>query len=279
MDNGSRNMQKRSISRSRVMVFFLFLISVNLLSGGAALAFNYPSLFNIDASFSEYAVPLPFTWALAHWPSMLIYGLPLLTLSISSGKWLLGYRWLCLLTLCLLFLQWNERNPFVLFPSVDATVGLLFSLVLAPPNRVSNPVLYPLSVLAALASVTVVGFTALDYYQHRTPVLRKTAYVNGSFKLSDIEIHKALHEMRLSMELTERLNVERACSTGQQVANEVLRDYPFDKNYNKLIQVRFNPANGGIPENDDLPYPLGEISLNSAHIDSDGNFPCYLRYK
>ena len=48
----------------RALVFILFLICVNLIAGFLAVKLHYPSLYNVHASFSEYAVPLPFHWAL-----------------------------------------------------------------------------------------------------------------------------------------------------------------------------------------------------------------------
>lgn len=261
------------------LAFILYLVCVNVLSGYLALALNYPSLFNVDARFGEYAYPLPFTWALAHWPSMLFFGVPLLYISQGSRKLTQYHRLFCVITVGLLFPVLDAKIPFLLFPWVDALAGLVFSLVLVPPNRHANPVQFPVTCLGVVAVVGVVAYIAFDHWQHRTPGLNNTTYADGVFELTSIDINKELHEMRIVMDLKERLDTRRSCQLGQQVAVNVLQDYPFDNSYNKLIEVWFNPANADLPENSGRPYRLGEISLNESDKDSDDSFVCYLKYK
>jgi hypothetical protein len=263
----------------RPLAFVLYLVSVNLLSGYVALALNYPSLFNVKASFGEYAIPLPFTWALAHWPTMLIFGIPLLYISRARRKLTQNYRLLCAIIAGLLLLTLNEKIPFLLFPWVDALAGLAFSLVLVPPNRKANPVLFPVTCLAVVGVVGAITYIAFDHWQHRTPTLNTTTYADGVFELTSIDVNKKLREMRVVMALKERLEIDESCELGQQVAEQVLQDYPFDTGYNRLVEVWFNPESSDVPENTGRPYRLGEISLNEVDIDPDGSFACYLKYK
>lgn len=272
-------MTKESSPWPRRFAFFLYLVCVNMLSGYVALALNYPSLFNVNASFGEYAYPIPFTWALAHWPSMLFYGVPLLYINQASRKLTYYYRLICIIPVALLLFVLDAKIPFLLFPWVDALAGLVFSLLLVPPNSRANPVLFPVTSLAVAGVVGFVAYIAFDYWQHRTPALNTTTYVDGVFELTSIEIHKELHEMRIVMDLKERLDTDRSCELGQQVAKKVLEDYPFDSDYNKLIDVWFDPGNGDIPENSGRPYRLGQISLNEIDKDPGDSFACYLKYK
>lgn len=272
-------MTKQSSPWPRLLAFALYLVCVNVLSGYLALALNYPSLFNVDASFGEYAYPLPFTWALAHWPSMLLYGVPLLFISQASTKLTQYHRLFCVITVGLLFLMLDAKIPFLLFPWVDALAGLVLNLVLVPPKRHANPVQFYVTCIAVAAVIGVVAYIAFDHWQHRTPALHTTTYADGVFEMTSIDINKELHEMRIAMNLTERLDTRRACEVGQQVAENVLQDYPFDSSYNKLIEVWFNPVNSDLPENSGRPYRMGEISLNEADKDPGGAFACYLKYK
>jgi hypothetical protein len=263
----------------RLAAFLFFLLGVNLLSGYIALALGYPSLWNVAPSFSEYALPLPFTWALMHWPSMLLYGIPLLYLTRERQRVTTYYRLFCVISFCLLLVQLDERIPFLLFPKVDAAIGLILSLVLVPPNRVANPVLFPMVCVAVLAALLAAIFTGFSLWRHRTPQLTTTNYAGGIFRLTAIEVDKTFREMRMMVELRKQLEVKEACELGQQMALKLLQDYPFDPVYARRIEVRFNPAGSDLHESADLSYPLGEISLNKADRDADGSFPCYLRYK
>lgn len=272
-------MSIQSTPWSKLLIFSLFLLAVNLLAGFVAVWLNYPSLFNTQVSFSEYAIPLPFTWALAHWPSILIYGIPLLYLTKNKGKFLFYYRLFCAVSFALLLLQITEKIPFVLFPAVDAFTGLTLSLAIVPPNRESNPALFPSICFVGFVIFGAAGYITYDYMRHRTPELSTRLYSNGSFELVSIDIYKNLHEMRITVELKERLSTEDACSAGQELAANILNDYPFDSSYNKYVEVWLNPSSQDLDENNGSPYPLGEISLNEVHKDSSGLFPCSLRYK
>ncbi|XOV85087.1 MAG: hypothetical protein ACFHXK_08160 [bacterium] len=272
-------MKKARLLSPGVLAFCLFLVCVNVLSGYMAITFNYPSLFNVQASFGEYAYPVPFTWALAHWPSMLIYGVPLLYLKRNRGKLIQYYRLFCAVTFGLLLVVFNAKIPFALFATVDAITGLIFSLILVPPNLKDNPVLFPLTCISAGVGFAVVVFVAYGQWQHRTPALKTTVYAEGIYELSRFDVRKNVREMRIVMDLKQRLDIQKSCELGRQVATKVLQDYPFDSGYNRLLEVWFSPADRNIPENNGAPYPLGEISLNDADRDADGRYACYMSYK
>lgn len=261
------------------LAFFLFLVLVNILSGLVAITFDYPSLFDVQPSFGEYAVPLPFTWALAHWPSMLLYGGPLLYLSRKGEKFTRYYRLFCVISFGLLMLEMDEKIPFLLFPKVDAVTGLIFSLVLVPPRRAANPFLFFGTCAAGIATFSITAIFAYGYWQHRAPSVRISDYAGGVFLLTSIEVDKQLHEIRFAIDLKERLDPESLCFQGSQVGESVISDYPFDPSYNRFIEILFNPSNSDLPENNYRPYRLGEISLNESDRDSDGTLACSLRYK
>lgn len=259
----------------RVLVFLIFLVSVNLLSGYLAVKLNYASLWNVHVKFGEYAIPLPFNWGLAHIPSMLVYGLPLIFLLKWPVHYVKYYRLFCICSFLLLSLELDKKIPFLLFPKVDAIVALFFSFVLKPPNHNDNPV--QVTVLKILASL---GFLLLGYYlygtwKHQSPKIENTQYLDGVFELKSITVNNDYRKsMEFDVDLKMMIPEERACQLGQTLAQEFLHDYPFDKNYNQLITVTFNPSSGKYKT-----YPLGEISLNEGDKDKDGRFACYLRYK
>jgi len=60
------------------------------------------------------------------------------------------------------------------------------------------------------------------------------------------------------------------------MATELLREYPFDNDYHKVVYLIFKPRDAGT---DFSPYSLGEVSLNSRDKDSNGQFACYIKYK
>lgn len=261
------------------LAFYTFLVVVNLLSGLVAVNFDYPSLFNVEPSFGEYAVPLPFTWALGHWPSMLLYGVPLLYLPKKGEKFTQYYRLFCVISFGLLLLEMDERIPFLLFPKVDAVTGLVFSLVLVPPRRAANPYLF-FGTCASLISVLCISvFYTYSYWQHRTPNVTISDYAAGAFVLTSIEVDKHLHELRINVDLKERIKTDSLCFEGTRVGEKVIRDYPFDPSYNKFIEILFNPSNSELRENNNRPYRLGEISLNDSDRGQDGMLACSLRYK
>jgi len=261
----------------RVVFFFTFLICVNLLAGYLAIEFRYPSLYNVKASFAEYAVPLPFYWGFAHIPSMLIFGIPLLLFSELQEKHKRYLRTFFVFSFLLLLLELDKKIPFLLFPKIDAVTALIFSLVLSPPNRKENPVLIRALNISAVLGILFLGLFTYSTWIHRTPEVTIAQYGNGLFELKSIVVNNDFRKsMSFEVDLKMHLPADQACNISQSLAKGLLRDYPFDNEYEKTISVVFNPAS---PTSHVEPYSLGEISLNDEHMEKDGRFACYLKFK
>lgn len=261
----------------RSVVLVLFLVSVNLISGILATKLNYPSLYNVHARFSEYAVPLPFHWALAHIPSMLIFGIPLLFLHSWKEKHIVYFRAACILTFLLLLLEFDRKIPFLLFLKVDTLLAFICSLVVAPPNKKDNPTLSKALKIATLSALIIALLLTHSVWKHRTPSITKNRYMNNTFSLQSIVVNNDFRkEMVFEIDLRIYLEEKQACSLAQILAVEILRDYPFDNGYQKSIELRFTPN----PEPLNFrPYALGEISLNEKHKDASGLFACSLQFR
>lgn len=273
-------MQRTTPSRSlwfRWLVPLAFLVSVNLLAGGLAVWLRYESLWNVQVGFAEYALPLPFCWGLAHLPSQLLGGLLLFFLPTWPKRGVDCFRTACLAVFLLALLEGDRQIPFLLFPKVDAAAALLFSLVAVPPNRRENPRLVAALGLIALAAGLLLGYVAYATWTHRTPEVTVTRYADGAFTLQAIAVHNDHRKsVVFDVALTTALPEDQACLLAQALAEGVLRDYPFDPGYDKVIEVTYSPAS---PPADFQPYPLGEIRLNDKDRERDGRFACYLKYK
>lgn len=261
----------------RAFVFLIFLLSVSLLAGYIAIKLRYPSLYNVTASFSEYAIPLPFNWGMLHIPSMIIYGIPLLVLPVLQDKYTQYFRVFCICSFLLLLLELDNKVPFLLFPKVDALAALIFSLVVVPLSSKNNPALVAAFKLLTFLAILILGFFAYSFWKHQIPTITTTQYEGGVFELKSIDIKTDFHkEMVFNIDLKERVAEDQVCTRAQPMANSVLQDYPFDSSYKKVIKVTFNPT---FSESQDDPYEMGEISLNDAHKEKDGRFACYVKYR
>lgn len=178
----------------RVLVFVIFLLCVSLLAGYIAIALKYPSLYNVTASFSEYAIPLPFYWGMLHIPSMLIFGIPLVAFSKHQTKYIRYFRIFCVCAFLVLLLALGSKIPFLLFPKIDAVVALILSFVVFPPNRKDNPKLVIALKMFAIVSVLLLGFFAYSLWQHQTPLVTKSQYAGGLFELKSIIIKNDFHK-------------------------------------------------------------------------------------
>ena len=261
----------------RVLTFIVFVISVNLLAGYIAIYFNYPSLWNVNPDFSEYALPVPFTWALAHWPSMLIFGVPLLLVSTTQTKSIYRYRLVCAVTFLLCLLELDAKIPFLLFPKIDAMMAFVFSLFIVPPNRQDNPLLAPIVWGASVIIILLFIYMAHSHWQHRTPKITSKLFVDGLFALQAIVVNTDhRQEMNFTAELKYKLPREEVCEAAQIMAVKLLQEYPFDNTYRKTVHITFNPDEAGTETS---LYSLGEVSLNSRDKDSNGQFACYIKFR
>lgn len=256
----------------RLLIFPIFLLCVNLLAGYVAINLHYASLYNVSASFWEYAIPFPLSWGFAHLPSMFIYGVPLIFLPKLDTIYTKYFRIACICTFLLLLLEFDKKIPFLLFPKVDSLTAFVFSLVVAPPNSKDNPALVGTLKLIAFLSVLALSFFAYSTWKHKTPVISKNHFHSGVFELKSILVKNDFHKsMVFEVDLKEFLPQNQTCVSAQTLASEILLNYPFDNSYNKIITVTYNPV---VKQSNFKPYDLGEISLNKE----DGRFPCYLKY-
>lgn len=260
----------------RILIFLTFLLAVNLLAGYVAIKLHYESLYNVSASFWEYAIPFPLNWGFAHLPSMFIYGVPLIFLPELDKKYTKYFRIVCVCSFLLLLLELDKKIPFILFPKVDSLSALIFSLVVSPPNSKDDPALVATLKLFAFLSVLSLGFFAYSTWKHKTPVISKNQFHGGIFELKSIVVKNDFHKsMVFEVDLKEFLPQNQTCLFAQTLASEILLSYPFDNSYNKIIAVTYNPA---AKKSDFKPYNLGEISLSKDNREKDGRFPCYLKY-
>ncbi len=262
-------MSNHQTSVFKTLLFIAFIALTCTLSGVIAINFNYPSLFNVDATFGEYAIPLPFNWALAHIPSLLIFGVPLFFLNKKALKYVNLYRIICGTTFLLTLLELDQKIPFVLFPKVDALLGLCASYILVPPTRQDAPKqrLALLSIAALISIATL--YTSWQMFRHRTPSIHTSAYLNGQFQLQRIVVHNDFFQrLEFHVQVSSELPADKVCTNAQTLSSELLHDYPFDEKFEKLI-LFYSPNN---PDRE-----LGELSLMEEHREKDGSFPCFYR--
>lgn len=252
----------------RILVFISYIICVSLLSGYLSGVFNYPSLFNATASFSEYAIPYVFTWALAHIPTMLFFGFILFSLPSMKATSVKKFRIYCWGFCLLLFLELDSKIPFILFLKIDSAFALFFSLIIVPPNKEDNPLLVKVLKFGGIFLSAFAIYVMYAMWTHRTPQIVESKYVNGIFELQLITVNNNFKKsMEFEVKLTERLGVKEICNDGQNLAEALLKDYPFDESYEKLVIIFF----------DDEVREIGEISLNPEHKER-GMFACYAQY-
>jgi hypothetical protein len=260
----------------RVLIFCLFLTTSSLLAAYLAIKLQFPSLYNVTASFAEYAIPFAFYWGFMHIPFMLIYGIPLLS-HRTKLRYVNYFRLFCVASFLTLLFTVNLKIPFLLFPTIDAMTALICSLILLPPNKKDNPRLITLLKLSTASILILLVYFAYDIWVHRTPNVTKRLYANSIFTLQSIEVQNDYHkQLMFLVDLNTALPEHQICQAAQLMASEIMHDYPFDHTYNLLIKIRFNPKAN---KQTDSSYPLGELSLNKDDSNPDGHFACYAAYQ
>ena len=127
----------------RLGLSFLFLLSVNLLSGWIAVVLRFPSLWgNTSGIFGEYATPLPFAWGFIHWLTMLPLALLIAGMPVWDKKLVVRFRIIaaiCLGIALFIEIDWGygklNKIPFTLYAIVDLAVALFISLGFFTPWR------------------------------------------------------------------------------------------------------------------------------------------------
>lgn len=167
-------------------VLIIYLISVNLISGYIAVWLRFPSLWGNSQIFIDYAMPLGLTWALSHWPSMILVSIPLLRLVHWNARLINRFRIICLSIFLILIYGVIEKIPFALFPCVDLIVAFFLSLVIVPPSYKENPKL-TISLNIFLCTLLIAtSYLLYSKWQHRVPDIKKTNLMSGLFRLMSI---------------------------------------------------------------------------------------------
>jgi hypothetical protein len=263
--------------RKRILILLAFLVSVNLLAGYVAITLGYESLYNVKPKFGEYALPLPMCWGFLHIPSMFLYGTLLALLPGMQQKSVRYFRIFCAVSFGLLLLEMDRKIPPLLFPKVDALTAFIFSLVVVPPNRKDNPVVVAAITLSAALATLALGYFCYLLWAHRTPALTTTVYQDGIFELKSISIRNDFHKsMDFEVDLKRQVEERHLCTQAQLLAADLMRDYPFDDTYKKVVEVSFNVPS---PQSDLTPYKLGEIELEGRRLQEKGRYFCNLSYR
>jgi hypothetical protein len=259
---------------TKLLLIIIFLISVNLLAGYVAVWLKFPSLWGNSQIFLDYAMPFGLTWALAHWPSIILTIIPLLLLPHWNEQQLQLFRLICLSLFFILLYGVHEKIPFALFPAVDFLVAFFFSLIIVPPTYKHNPKLViGISIFLSFALLSGT-YCMYSKWQHRTPEIKESNLMNGLFVLKVINVNSNYKELTFEVELTQMISQENICDTATEMSEALFESYPFDANYKKTTQIIFNPIH---PDKNLSPYPLGE--LNQFEEDGQVHIGCYLKYK
>lgn len=151
----------RFVTHPAIIVVF-FLVAVNLGCGWLAVEFGYPSLWGKSDVFDEYAYPLPMSWAMTHWPSMLIVAAMLYQMPKSDKAQITKTRrgLMIGIALCIavefVFGEGEfHQIPFVLFILVDLSLAYVLSLLLHQPRRPFIAALFTLVVALIIAAPTL----------------------------------------------------------------------------------------------------------------------------
>jgi hypothetical protein len=263
--------------RRRILILLTFLVSVNLLAGVVAITLGYESLYTVKPKFGEYALPLPMCWGFLHIPSMFLYGTLLALLPGMQQKSVRYFRIFCALSFALLLLEMDRKIPPLLFPKVDALTALIFSLIVVPPNRKDNPVLVAAITLSAALATLALGYFCYSLWVHRTPAMTTTVYQDGVFELKSISIRNDFHKsMDFEVDLKRQLEERHLCAQAQQLAEDLMHDYPFDDTYKKVVEVSFNVAS---PQSGVATYKMGMIELDDRTLQKEGRYFCSLSYR
>ncbi len=272
--NSKESSQFFSTNHGRILLLLVYFTSVNLLAGYIAVWLKFPSLWGNSRVFGEYAIPMFMTWGLAHWPSLILVGIALLTLPSLNGVQIKRFRFICVGLLLLLLYGVVEKVPFALFPAVDLLVAFFFSLVVVPPSYKENPVF----TISLAIFFTIVLFSGMYFsysrWTHRTPAIKETELMSGLFRLKTITVNKSYRELLFTVELTQYMEPEEVCNTTTEMAKYLFDTYAYDDNYKKNIDVIYNPLQ---KENSIKAYPLGVVEKYKE--DGESQIFCYLKYK
>ncbi len=254
----------------RTLLGVAYLISANALSGLFAVLLDYPSLWGKSTGiFGEYAIPLPFTWALAHWISMLPFTLVMLGMPLWEKRSVIRIRWLLLAGILVsLFFEIDlpygrlEHNPFLLFLTVDFVLVLLLSFLFYTSVKVQ---------LAGL--VTLVTLILGIIFQE--PLVRFSSLQGPLLSELEVEISHKEKLVRYHFNVIPALTPgespypDKICAAAEKLFDEVTSANPAPADYTEIVLFWARPKNA----KPGTTYPAG-----SAGQDHQRHWICDLNY-
>jgi hypothetical protein len=257
----------------KIIVLMIYIISVNLLSGYLAVGFKFPSLWGNSQIFLDYAMPFGLTWALAHWPSIIIFTIPLLMLPHWNEKLVQRFRVICLSLFLILIYGVIEKIPFALFSAVDSLTAFFISLLIRPPCYKETPKLVISLSIFSLLIISGGIYSLHNKWQQLAPDVIEPNLMEGLFKLNKIEVDKNYKQLTFNIDLTQMISEERLCQTSTEMVRSLFKTYSFDNQYKRIAMIYFNPK-----KTEDSPsYSLG--GLEQYIENGESNIACYLKYK
>ena len=260
---------------AKIFLLVVYIISVNLLAGYIAVWLRFPSLWGGGNIFQEYAMPFGMTYAMSHWPSIILVGIPLLLLPGWNANQIRRFRLICFVLFLILIYGVFETVPFALFPAVDLFVAFFFSIIIVPPTYKEDPLLTIFMILLLSISVLTGMYVLYSKWQHQTPEIKETELMGGVFSLEAISVDNGYKkEMIFTIELKQHVPQDDVCRIATEMGEEIFDTYPFDETYHKIIKIIFNPEQA---EGNFQNYTLGEVE----QYEEDGqlHLGCYLKYK
>jgi hypothetical protein len=168
----------------------------------------------------------------------------------------------------------NEKVLFALFPAIDLITALFLSFIIVPPTYKENPKLV-ICLLFLSSRILLSGIYCLySKWQHQTPDIKETELMGGLFNLQSISVDNSYKkELQFTVELTQYIPENEACTISLEMSEALFKLYPFDKKYERAVKIIFNPKKiEGKP-----PYSLGE--LNQYKEAEQIRIGCCLKYK
>ena len=258
----------------KILLLITYAITVNLLAGYIAVWLKFPTLWGGGQIFVEYALPIHMTWAFAHWPSLILISIALSLLPNWNAKQTERFRIICLGSFLILLYGINEKVPFALFPAIDLITALFLSFIIVPPTYKENPK----SVICLLLLLSIIVLSSIyclyTKWQHQTPDIKEMELMGGLFTLQSISVdNNYKKELLFTIELTQYIPEDEACTLALEMSETLYKSYPFDKKYGRITKIIFNPKK----TKNDSPYSLGELEQYKGA--GQLKIGCYLKYK
>ena len=259
----------------KIVFLLIYMIAANLLSGFIAVWFRFPSLWGNGEVFIDYAQPVSFTYALSHWPSLLLLAVPIIKMPDWNVMQIRRFRKICVISFLLLSYGLLEQIPFALFSAVDLFLVFAISLIILPPTLKQNPVI--ISVILAILTIVALKGSSILYFnwKHQVPLIKQVELYDGLYKLLSIDVKNRNKELVFNLDITRYIAENDLCDMGTTLFTSLIKSYPFDNAYHRLVEIKFNPVD---KKRGELAYPLGYLIENKEN-DGRPAVACYLKYK